>query len=153
MDLNMQTEAGRRIIIDRIVQEVITFLMSLGIYAYLFPEMKLSIATDRPISISYNKTDANRRVRSYTTFLTGSVDYLVLGCGATLGSDRKSTERYLLSQRTLSSLTEKDGPLDKIFSQGISNRFRLLHVEAKRDKENQKLKDYRPQAIGETLAT
>ena len=133
------------------------FLISLGMYTYLLPEIKLSIDTERPVAIYY-KTHPylNQRAQTYTTFLTGSVDYLVLNCGITaVGSDRISAEKRqeILSQKTLSSLTVEDGPLDRIFPEGVLNHLRLLHVEAKREKEKQKPKDYRPQAIGETLAT
>ena len=132
------------------------FLFSLGMYTYLFPEMKLSIATDKPVAIQHTTTDPYPNRRTYTTFLTGSVDYLVLNCDlTTVNLDRISAEKRqeILSQRTLSSLTVGGGPLDTIFPGGLLNNFRLLHIEAKRDKEKQKLKDYRPQAIGETLAT
>ena len=130
-------------------------LMSLEMYTYMFPEMRLSIATDKPVSIWHTTTDPYRGARTYTTFLTGSVDYLVLNCGLRApGSDRISAEKLqeILSHNTLSSLTVRNGSLNQTFSD-VLNHLRLLHVEAKRDKEKQNLKDYRPQAIGETLAT
>ena len=132
------------------------FLISVGIYTYMFPEMKISIATKSPVSIQYTTYPySNQRPQIYTTFLTESVDYLVLNCGLKApGSARISMEKQqeILSHNTLSSLTTEDGPLNQIFSDDL-NHLRLLHVEAKRDNEKQKLKDYRPQAIGETLAT
>ena len=135
------------------IQEVINFLVSLGMCTYLFPEMKLSIATDKPVAIRYTADDHPRR-RRYTTFLTGSIDYLAFNCdlNTQVNSERISAAKRqeILSQRTLSSLTNPDnGPLSTTFL----NCLRFLHVEAKRDKENQKLKDCRAQAIAETLAT
>ena len=133
------------------------FVISLGMYICIFLEMKLSIATDRPVAIRHTtRPYPNQRAQTYTTFLTGSVDYLVLAnCGPrALSSDRISAEKQqeILSHKTLSSLIAKNGPLNQKISD-VLNYLRLLHVEAKRDKEKQELKDYRPQAIGETLAT
>ena len=130
------------------------FLISLGMYTCMFPEMKLSIATDKPVAIRHTtRPYPNQQAKTYTTFLTGSVDYLVLNCGHRApSSDRISAEKQqeIFSHTKLSSLILENGPLAEIFSD-VLNHLRLLHVEAKRDKE--KLKDYRPQAIGETLAT
>ena len=132
------------------------FVISLGMYTYMFPEMRLSIATDNPVAIRHTtRPYPNQQAQAYTTFLTGSVDYLVLNCGPRApSSDRISWEKQqeILSHKALSSLTPQDGPLAKTFSD-VLNQLRFLHVEAKRDKEKQNLEDYRPQAIGETLAT
>ena len=105
------------------------FLIPLGMCTYLFPEMKFSIATDKPVAI-WHRTNSysSQRAQTYTTFLTGSVDYLALNCDLTaMNLDRISAgkRQEILSQRTLSSLTDtNNGP----FNTNILNRLKLLHI-------------------------
>jgi len=70
-------EAGSRMLIDPVIHHMVAFMTSLQMHTFLFPEMKLSIGTNKPAEIHFSDTTGQRK--RYVTFLTGTVDCLALG--------------------------------------------------------------------------
>ncbi|PFH46439.1 hypothetical protein AMATHDRAFT_51052 [Amanita thiersii Skay4041] len=142
---SMKTEAGRRILIDCMIQVVTHYLTSVVMHAFIFPELRLSVATDNPVLIDYID-NSGAKSQQYRTFLTGSVDYLAFThdfSQAMLGEVEE-----LLSQTTSQSVFDviKRAKLQEF---AASSSVRLLHIEAKRGE----LLGHKPQVIGESLAT
>lgn len=133
-------------IVDAIMQEAIIALASSGIHAYLFPELKFSVASDHPVGIRYDAAGATRTGKEghYMTFLTGRIDYLALGFDTEVVDKAE-----MLSQKTLRSLL-CTGPFKKLGGDAFSC-LKFFDIEAKIPQEG--LASHKPQVIAETLAT
>lgn len=147
--------------IDRIFQEVIVFLASKDTFPYIFPELKLSIANQKPVEIRTTIIDAQEQEKKtqYSTFLTGSVDYFVIATNTVMPAHTREgltrDMRTAYAANSLTSIADIAGPLEQVNPDPDETlgHLQIVHVEAKRKNEAKELRKHRAQPIGETLAT